>query len=88
MNTVYLNTMNGKFKYIIYEFYADTLAGLGSRSRMFLDLWSRSWSWSPLKNNQEPEPIKLCGSCTSSWKIKSIRILIIYYFSLAKIGTF
>ena len=39
----------------------------------------------PLKKKQEPEPQKICHSCTSSQKIRSIRKLYICYSSLGKI---
>jgi len=55
-----------------------------------LELWSRlntKQEPEPLhQKTQEPEPQKLCGSCTSSWKIKSIRKLVNLLLSLGKIG--
>ena len=43
----------------LYLILFSTLSGLGSRSRVFLDPWSRSRS----KKTQEPEPQKICYSC-------------------------
>ena len=59
-----------------------------TRSQKKFASWSRSRSKNKSRSKNRNQSRNICGTYTSSWKIKSIRILYTCYFSLGKIGGF
>ena len=92
------------FPYIQYIFsscfnFDRHIQDWGAGAAFFVTLRAGTGAVCKRRKNQEPEPLqhktkepepqKLCGSYTSSWKIKRKgNKLLIYYFSSAKIGSF